>query len=95
MIFLNASSTQTSCENKQTQKQDIGFIAHELQELYPELVNGLKDGPEIQRVNYIGLIPILINEIKNMKKELKNTDDELKLIDEKLNKMKMQMFEKL
>jgi hypothetical protein len=57
--------------NKQTKKQDIGLIAHELQEIYPELVNGVKDGSEIQTINYIGLIPILINEIKNMKKEIK------------------------
>ncbi|NBT14336.1 MAG: tail fiber domain-containing protein [Planctomycetia bacterium] len=57
--------------NKQTKKQDFGLIAHELQEIYPELVIGEKDGAEIQSVNYIGLIPILINEIKNMKN--KNT----------------------
>jgi hypothetical protein len=53
--------------NKQTNNQDIGLIAHELQEYYPELVCGLKDGPELQKINYIGLIPILINEIKTLK----------------------------
>jgi hypothetical protein len=53
--------------NKQTNTQDFGLIAHELQEYYPELVTGVKDGPELQGVDYIGLIPILINEIKNLK----------------------------
>ena len=53
--------------NKRTHKQNIGIIADELQEYYPELVTGEKDGPEIQTVNYIGLIPILINEIKTLK----------------------------
>jgi hypothetical protein len=53
--------------NKQTNKQEFGVIAHELQEYYPELVTGVKDGPELQGVDYIGLIPILINEIKNLK----------------------------
>ena len=57
--------------NKQTKKQDIGLIAHELQEIYPELVTGVKDGDDIQTVNYNGLIPILINEIKNLKDEMK------------------------
>jgi len=38
-----------------------------LQEHYPELVTGVKDGTEIQSVNYIGLIPVLINEIKALK----------------------------
>jgi FtsZ-binding cell division protein ZapB len=53
--------------NKQSKKQDIGLIAHELEEFYPELVTGEKDGVDLQSVNYIGLIPILINEIKVLK----------------------------
>jgi len=63
--------------NKQTKKQDLGLIAHELQEHYPELVTGYKDGGELQTVNYIGLIPILINEIKNMKDKIKTLNEEL------------------
>jgi hypothetical protein len=58
--------------NKQTKKQDIGLIAHELQHHYPELVTGVKDGSQTQSVNYIGLIPILIHEIKIFKNYLKN-----------------------
>ena len=57
--------------HKIASKQDIGLIAHELQEVYPYLVNGEKDGAEYQSINYIGLIPILINEIKWLKKEVK------------------------
>jgi hypothetical protein len=57
-------------KNKITQKQDIGIIAHELQEHYPILVNGEKDATELQSVNYIGLIGILIQEIKELKKEI-------------------------
>ena len=53
--------------NKQSQKEDIGLIAHELQEVYPFLVNGEKDGKEMQTVNYTGLIPILIKEIQDLK----------------------------
>jgi hypothetical protein len=63
--------------NKQTNKQEIGVIAHELQEYYPELVTGVKDGPELQGVDYIGLIPILINEIKNLKNEMKTLKGKL------------------
>jgi hypothetical protein len=57
--------------NKRSDKQDIGLIAHELQEIYPELVNGIKDGEELQSVNYIGLIPILIKEIQVLKERVK------------------------
>ena len=53
--------------NTKLNKTDFGLIAHELQEIYPELVNGEKDGVELQTINYTGLIPILINEIKQLK----------------------------
>ena len=52
-------------------KQDIGLIAHELQEIYPFLVTGEKDGENIQSVNYIGLIGILIKEIQELKKDIR------------------------
>jgi hypothetical protein len=50
-------------------KQQYGLIAHELQQYYPDLVFGEKDGPDLQRVNYTGLIAILINEIIRLKQE--------------------------
>ena len=59
--------------NTKLGKQDIGLIAHELQEIYPELVTGEKDGKEMQSINYIGLIPILIKEIQDLKKKLNST----------------------
>ena len=63
--------------NKKSEKQDIGLIAHELQEIFSELVNGEKDGEQLQSVNYIGLIPILIKEIQELKKEIKSVKIEL------------------
>jgi hypothetical protein len=58
--------------NKLTNGLDIGLIAHELQEFYPFLVKGEKDGPENQSVNYIGLIGVLIKEIQEKMFLLKN-----------------------
>jgi hypothetical protein len=69
--------------NKILNKSDIGVVAHELQEQYPFLVNGEKDGIENQTVNYSGLIGILINEIQNMKKEIAQLHKE---VDELKNK---------
>ena len=57
----------------QLKKNAIGFIAHELQEYYPELVEGEKDGDKMQSVNYTGILAILINEIKNLKQNIKDT----------------------
>jgi hypothetical protein len=53
--------------NKQTNKNDFGLIAHELQSEYPDLVSGEKDGQELQSVNYIGLISVLIKEVQELK----------------------------
>jgi hypothetical protein len=55
---------------KPTGKQDVGFLAHEVQELYPFLVNGVKDGPQNQSLNYNGFIGILTKEIKDLKKKV-------------------------
>lgn len=58
-------------KNKLLDKQDIGFIAHELQEELPFLVTGVKDGEELQTVNYIGIIGILVKEVQDLKKQMK------------------------
>ena len=53
--------------NTLTNSQDIGFLAHEVQQYYPYLVVGEKDAPKYQSLNYIGLIGLLTNEIKLLK----------------------------
>jgi hypothetical protein len=63
--------------NKLMNREDIGLIAHELQEIYPSLVTGEKDGEMHQTVNYIGLIPILINDLQQLKKSILVYDNSL------------------
>lgn len=58
--------------NKQNGSIEIGFIAHELEEVFPCLVTGEKDGSQMQTVNYIGLIGILVKEIQQLKSEIKD-----------------------
>ena len=54
---------------------DMGFLAHEVQEIFPFLVNGEKDGPELQSINYIGFISLLVKEVQDLKKENKILND--------------------
>jgi hypothetical protein len=56
--------------NNNTGKEDIGFIAHELQEHFPFLVNGEKDGENLQSINYNGLIGMLVRELQVLKKKV-------------------------
>ena len=53
---------------KETGKSSYGVIAQELQEVLPELVN---DG-EVKSVNYNGIIGVLIEAIKELKKEVED-----------------------
>jgi hypothetical protein len=61
--------------HKEMKKQDIGVIAHELQEHYPYLVYGEKDAEHYQGVNYNGLIGILIKEVQELKDRVKNLEE--------------------
>jgi hypothetical protein len=56
--------------NTLSKKHDLGFIAHEVQELYPYLVDGVKDGIQNQSLNYTGLIAVLVKEIQDLKQRV-------------------------
>jgi hypothetical protein len=64
--------------NNKLNKLDIGFIAHEVQEYYPFLVSGEKDGEENQSLNYSGIIGILVKEIQDLKQRVKQLEDDSK-----------------
>jgi len=80
----------------------FGFIAQELEEVFPELVSTvshpINDGKtthfeQYKAINYIGLIPILTQAIKEQQKVMENQDESIedlarriKLIENKLNK---------
>jgi hypothetical protein len=59
---------------KKDGKKSIGVIAHELQEYFPFLVEGEKDGEQTQTVNYNGLIGVLIKEIQELKARVKELE---------------------
>ena len=61
-------------ENKDTKQSNIGFLAHEVQEYFPFLVAGTKDGLNTQSVNYTGLIGVLTKEIQELKKRVSNLE---------------------
>ena len=56
--------------NTLSNKNDVGLIAHELQDIYPFMVSGIKDGPNIQSVEYTALIGVLIKEIQRLKERV-------------------------
>jgi hypothetical protein len=70
--------------NTKLNKQDIGFIAHEVQEEYPFMVNGEKDGKDMQTLNYTSIIGILVKEIQDLKREMKGMRETIASLQTKL-----------
>jgi hypothetical protein len=47
-----------------------GVLAHELQEVIPYAVTGVKNDEKMQSVDYSKLVPILVKAIQELKQEL-------------------------
>ena len=52
-------------------KSKIGLLAQDVQKVFPELVKTTNDKNKTLSVNYQGLIPVLINAIKEQQKQIK------------------------
>uniref|UniRef100_A0A6C0DYP0 Peptidase S74 domain-containing protein n=1 Tax=viral metagenome TaxID=1070528 RepID=A0A6C0DYP0_9ZZZZ len=70
--------------NKLANREDIGFIAHEVQPMFPFLVNGEKDGEDMQTLNYPGLIAVLTKEIQELKQKGKLMEERLDKLTEEI-----------
>ena len=84
--------------NSLSKKTDIGFLAHELQEKFPFLVTGEKDGSENQSVNYTGLIGVLTKETQELKNRVKNLEENNKVDRNTLTRLfqnQLQLTEKI
>jgi FtsZ-binding cell division protein ZapB len=77
-----------SYKYKDSQKESIGVIAHELQDYFPFLVEGEKDGEKIQSVNYIGLIGVLVKEIQELKKIGNNNTCQINTLKQQVEELK-------
>ncbi len=74
------------------QKKQFGFIAQEIEKVFPELVNKPDSG--MMSVNYVSMVPILTQAIKEQQVQistLKNIvysqENEINLLNEKLDKL--------
>jgi hypothetical protein len=64
--------------NKNSSHNEFGFIAHEVGDIYPELVTGKKDEEgTLQRINYTGIIPLCVNEIQKMEQKILELNNKL------------------
>ena len=66
-------------------KQKIGVLAQEIKEVFPELVS--EDDNEMLAVNYQGLVPVLINALKEQQSEIETYRDEVSELKEMVQEL--------
>ena len=66
-------------------KQKIGVLAQEIQEVFPELVS--EDDNEMLAVNYQGLVPVLINALKEQDEKMKEQEKKINRLEKILLKL--------
>ena len=55
---------------KSADERTYGVVAHELQEVLPQAVNGNKDDEQMQSVDYSKIVPLLVAAIQELKAEI-------------------------
>jgi len=55
---------------EETHETQYGVLAHEIQEILPHLVVGVKDGDRMQSVDYQKIVPMLIKSVQELKAEI-------------------------
>ena len=73
---------------KKDGKQKIGVLAQDIQKVFPELVS--EDDNEMLAVNYQGLVPVLINALKEQQSEIDVLKEQEKRL-ERLEKLVAQL----
>lgn len=74
--IMNLRPTSFTLKDDTSNHKHYGFIAQELEKEYPELIYNKPDQKyaNIKAINYLEIIPLLVNKIQMMQKEI----DELK-----------------
>jgi autotransporter adhesin len=66
-------------------KQKIGLLAQEIKEVFPELVS--EDDNEMLAVNYQGLVPVLINALKEQDEKMNEQNDKISRLENLVEKL--------
>lgn len=79
---LNSNQMQLNQDTTYLKRSHIGFIAQDLQKIYPELVYADKKG--ILSIDYISLIPVLVEAIKEQQILIENLKTSLDVVIKKI-----------
>ena len=68
-------------DKRHLKETHFGFIAQELEEIYPQMVREIGD---IKRIDYIELIPLLVSKVNQMEKINRLQEERIKVLEEKI-----------
>ena len=78
--LLQIDGKSYTMKKDESEKQKIGLLAQDIEKVFPELVS---ESNGIKSVNYQGLVPVLINALKEQQTEI----DRLKTQEERLDRL--------
>ncbi|MDR0940953.1 MAG: tail fiber domain-containing protein [Bacteroidales bacterium] len=73
----NTKDLQITSKRETVSKPTFGFVAQELEKIFPELVKAPDEADEYYNVNYIAMIPILVEAIKEQQKMIVTLQEKL------------------
>ena len=71
----------------ESERQKIGLLAQDIEKVFPELVS---ESHGVKSVNYQGLVPVLINALKEQDAMMKEQDNRLSKQQSEIDRLKNQ-----
>jgi hypothetical protein len=71
-------------DQQSTDKKSYGFIAQELNELFPNVVNEPKDNNEFYSIKYVSMIPLLVKSIQELTATIEFMREEVDILKQKI-----------
>jgi hypothetical protein len=73
--IINLEPVEFNYKHDKAQKKHLGFIAQDVEKIYPELVTGGQN--DVKSINYVEFIPLLVLKIQSQQKEIDELREQL------------------
>jgi len=81
--IINLEPVEFNYKDDKLQRKHLGFIAQDVEKIYPELVIGCQNN--IKSINYSEFIPLLVLKIQNKQKEIHELKEQINELFQTIN----------
>ena len=74
----NLEPVEFNYKDDKTQRKHLGFIAQDVEKIYPELVTDSQNN--VKSINYVEFIPLLVLKIQNQQKEIDELREQINIL---------------